>query len=224
MHRRGSVSCGFYHTNVDFGNSNGGAPKELPLYKKPKLTVVATCREARKTIFAAFTDKNVAELYDLKVISSENEDKISLEDQVQSLYTKEQLARLRTTSKVKNTAEVMNQSMEMFQTGQKRRRDSEEAGDSDDGNLYEDQLIQYSQGLGGSPFQSTQSPILLSSDNSQAVAALDSQSPSNSSSDDRSSTALGAQLPSNSSNDSSPSQAVTSSTLDSQSTSNSSSQ
>lgn len=118
----------------------------------------------------------------------------------------------------------MNESMEMFQTGQKRRRDSKEAGASDDGNLYEEQLIRYSHGLGGSPFQFTQSPILLSSDNSQAVAALDSQSPSNSSSDDRSSTALGVQLPSNSSNDSSPSQAVTSSTLDSQSTSNSSSQ
>lgn len=91
-------------TNVDFGNSNGGAPKELPLYKKPKLTIVATCKEACKTIFAAFTDENIEELYNLKVISSENEDKISLEDQVKSLYTKEQLAQLRTTSKVKNTA------------------------------------------------------------------------------------------------------------------------
>ena len=128
-------------TNVDFPNSNGGAPKELPLYKKPKLTVVATCKKARTTIFEALHDKNVEESYDLKVISSENEDKISLEDQVTSLYTEEQLARIRTTSKVKDTEDVMNESMEMFQTGQKRRRDSEKAGDSNDGEFYEEQLI-----------------------------------------------------------------------------------
>ena len=171
-------------TNVDFRNRSGGAPKQLSLYKKPKLTVVSTCKAAREVIFDALHGN--VELDDLKLISSENENDASLADQVESLYTSQQLSRLRPKGKMKNTNEAMIESMEMHQTCQKRRRDSEEARDSE-GEVLLDQLVQYSQGS-GSPFQfspsgisnkfptanarsDSQSPILLSSDNSDPFQA-----------------------------------------------------
>ena len=77
-------------TNVDFRNRSGGAPKQLSLYKKPKLTVVSTCKAAREVIFDALHGN--VELDDLKLISSENENDASLADQVESLYTSQQLS------------------------------------------------------------------------------------------------------------------------------------